>query len=207
MPTWFDAGAVALVTVLAVISPGPDFAMVTQLSLRHGRRAGLLAALGIAAGVQLHVFYSLAGVGLLLRGSPAWLTAFKLAGAAYLVVVGWRTFHAAPMPHGSGPPHGFRDHAGWPAWRAGFLTNALNPKTTLFVLSVYTQLVRPGTPWPLQVGYGLFMSLAHLLWFSLVATVFSHAPLRRRVLERQRVLNRGIGLALMALGAGLLWPS
>jgi threonine/homoserine/homoserine lactone efflux protein len=71
------------------------------------------------------------------------------------------------------------------ALRTGFLTNALNPKTTLFVVSVYTQVVHPDTPLGIQIGYGLFMSFAHVIWFSLVAAFFSKPGLRMRMLRRK----------------------
>lgn len=69
------------ITVLAVISPGADFAMVSRNSLLYSRRAGLLTALGIGAGVTVHVGYSILGVGVLVRESLALFTALKLAGA------------------------------------------------------------------------------------------------------------------------------
>ncbi|CAL5241496.1 hypothetical protein PASLES2_11060 [Pseudomonas aeruginosa] len=78
------------ITVLAVISPGADFAMVSRNSLLYSRRAGLLTALGIGAGVTVHVGYSILGVGVLVRESLALFTALKLAGAAYLVFLGLR---------------------------------------------------------------------------------------------------------------------
>ena len=191
--------AVATLTVLAVVSPGADFAMVTRNSLLHGRPAGLLASLGVALGVQLHVLYTMLGVGLVLRHSPQAMGAIRLAGAAYLVWVGWSTFRARPVSDAAG---GALRITGWQAVRTGFLTNALNPKTTLFVLSVYTQVVGPGTPLAVQLGYGLFMSGAHLVWFSAVAVAFSQAGLRARLLLRQRQVNQAIGLVLLALG---LW--
>lgn len=191
--------AVATLTVLAVISPGADFAMVTRNSLLHGRPAGLLASLGVALGVQLHVLYTMLGVGLVLRHSPQAMGAIRLAGAVYLVWVGWSTFRARPAADGATAATGL---TAWQAVRTGFFTNALNPKTTLFVLSVYTQVVGAGTPLPVQVAYGLFMSGAHLVWFAAVAVVFSQAALRARLLQRQQQVNRVIGAVLMALG---LW--
>ena len=197
----FEIIAVATITILAVISPGADFAMVTRNSLLYGRRAGLLTSAGIAAGVLLHVLYSMLGVALLLRGSPGWLRAIQLAGAAYLIYVGWQTFMSRPQPDAT--------DAGAPALsalgalRAGFLTNALNPKTTLFVVSVYAQVVGPDTPWPQRAAYGLFMSFAHGLWFGAVSLFLSDARLRARLLLRQVLLNRCIGMALAALGLGL----
>jgi len=196
--------AVALITVLAVISPGADFAMVTRNSLLHGRRAGVLCALGIALGVQVHVFYTMFGVGLLIAHAPALLHGIKLVGAAYLVWIGWKTLSASALPGSETPaantPHTLSAGA---ALRMGFLTNALNPKTTLFVVSTYTQVVHPGTPLAAQFGYGLFMSAAHAAWFALVAAVFASGALRRSLLAQQRVVDRVIGVILIGLGLAL----
>lgn len=193
--------AVALITMLAVISPGPDFAMVTRYSYLFGRGTGLTCALGIALGVQVHVFYTMFGVGLLAQHAQPVLQGIKLAGACYLVYMGWKTFFNR-TPAGRDQPA----NPGISAWQAlygGFLTNALNPKTTLFVVSTYTQLVSPGTPLARQFGYGLFMSGAHWVWFSLVAWSVSSPWLRRALLDHQGVVDRCVGAILMALGGTL----
>ena len=190
--------AVATITILAVISPGADFAMVTRNSLLHGRRAGLLASLGIATGVQLHVLYSMLGVALLIQQSPQWFGVIKLAGAVYLIYVGYQTLRSRPGT--DAPSDGARSLSPLAAWRTGFFTNALNPKTTLFVVSVYAQVVQLDTSLAVQIGYGLFMSLAHGVWFSVVAVLFSEPRLRNRMLQRQVVLNRCMGGVLMTLG-------
>ena len=196
--------AVALITVLAVISPGADFAMVTRNSLLHGRRAGVLCAVGIALGVQVHVFYTMFGVGLLIAHAPALLHGIKLVGAAYLVWIGWKTLSASPLPGNETPANSTSPTlSAGAALRMGFLTNALNPKTTLFVVSTYTQVVHPGTPLAAQFGYGLFMSAAHAAWFALVAAVFASGALRRSLLARQRVVDSVIGVILIGLGLAL----
>ncbi|MEW2085010.1 LysE family transporter [Streptomyces sp. NPDC005283] len=193
--------AVAVITVLAVISPGADFAMVVRNSCLYGRTTGLLAAAGVAAGVLVHVTYTMLGVGLLIASSTALFTAIKLVGAAYLVYIGVRTFLARAdlaVDLESKP-----ELTRLGALRTGFLTNALNPKTTLFVVSTFTQVVGPGTPVWQQAGYGLFMSFAHLGWFGLVAVFFSHSRLRTGMLRWQKVLNRSIGSVLVGLGVTL----
>ena len=190
--------AVALITLLASIVPGPDFAMVTRNSYLHGRRAGLLAALGIALGVQVHVFYTMFGVGLIIASAPALFTVIKTVGAVYLIVIGWKTWS-----NRAGLVIDLHDGARVPQHKMvlnGFLTNALNPKTTLFVISTYTQVVQPGTPLSVQFGYGLCMSGLHLAWFALVAIFFSQASFRLRMVKHQRTLDRLIGTLLMALG-------
>jgi len=193
--------AVAVITVLAVISPGADFAMVTRNSYLYGRKAGLLAALGIALGVQVHVSYTMLGVGLVIAKAPLLFDAIKLIGAAYLVYIGYKTFVARgklSVDLSGGEP--LPDFA---ALRIGFLTNALNPKTTLFVVSTYTQVVHVDTPLFTQIGYGLFMSFAHWAWFTLVALFFSHSRLRNAMLRGQVLLNRSIGTVLVSLGVAL----
>ncbi|MBW6332395.1 LysE family transporter, partial [Pseudomonas aeruginosa] len=54
------------------------------------------------------------------------------------------------------------------ALRTGFLTNALNPKTTVFIVSLFMQAVRPDTPLIVQIGYGAFIAAPHAAWLSLV---------------------------------------
>ncbi|MET7296288.1 LysE family transporter [Streptomyces griseoloalbus] len=193
--------AVAVITVLAVIAPGADFAMVVRGSYLYGRRTGLLGALGVAAGVLVHVTYTMLGVGLLIASSTFLFTVIKLVGAAYLVYIGVRTFRTrgevtVDLENKS-------DLTPFAALRTGFLTNVLNPKTTLFVVSTFAQVVSPGTPVLQQVGYGLFMSLAHLLWFGVVAVFFSHDRMRTLMLRGQKILNKVIGSVLAGLGVSL----
>ncbi|MFH9726836.1 LysE family translocator [Streptomyces sp. NPDC017254] len=198
--------AVAVITILAVISPGADFAMTVRNSYLYGRTAGVLAAVGIALGVLVHVTYTMLGVGLLVSRTPMLFTAMKLIGAAYLVYIGYKTFVTKAQVDIDLSDDGGLSKAG--ALRTGFLTNALNPKTMLFVLSTYTQVVSADTPVFQQVGYGLFMSFAHLAWFALAAVLFSNQSLRSRLLKRQTVLNKVIGTVLVGLGMVLaLTPS
>ncbi|UFR04671.1 LysE family transporter [Streptomyces sp. Go40/10] len=193
--------AVAVITVLAVIAPGADFAMIVRNSYLYGRRTGLFAAAGVAAGVLVHVSYTMLGVGLLIASSTFLFTVIKLIGAAYLVYIGVRTFRTR------GEVEVDLEHKATltplAALRTGFLTNVLNPKTTLFVVSTFAQVVSPGTPVWRQAGYGLFMSLAHLLWFGVVALFFSQERMRTLMLRAQKVLNKAIGSVLAGLGISL----
>lgn len=193
--------AVAVITVLAVIAPGADFAMVVRNSYLHGRRTGLLAATGVAAGVLVHVTYTMLGVGLLIASSTFLFTVIKLVGAAYLVYIGVRTFRTRGEVEVDLETKS--DLTPLQALRSGFLTNVLNPKTTLFVVSTFAQVVSPGTPVVQQVGYGLFMALAHLLWFGVVAVFFSHDRMRTLMLRGQKILNKVIGSVLAGLGVSL----
>ncbi|MGY4524210.1 LysE family translocator [Pseudomonas sp. TE21394] len=189
--------AIALFTLLAVISPGADFAMVTRSSYAQGRKAGLAAAVGIALGVQVHVLYTVLGIALIISHSPPLFLAMKVLGAGYLVFLGYLllTRNSQVSADGEAGQAGLLV-----ALRTGFLTNALNPKTMLFVISAYTQVVQPGSSLALDFAYGGFMSFAHWAWFSLVAVFFSSAVVREAMLARQQLVDRMIGVALIGLG-------
>jgi RhtB (resistance to homoserine/threonine) family protein len=193
---------VATITILAVISPGADFAMVTRNSMVLSRRAGVLTATGIALGVLIHVAYSMAGIGLLISRSILLFNLIKFAGAAYLIYLGITMMRAkkADASEVAAEPAALSD---FDALKTGFFTNALNPKTTLFVVSLFTQVISPQTPLLVQLGYGAFMSLAHLVWFVLVACAFSSDVARRVVASSRHLVERSIGAVLVALGVSL----
>ncbi|WP_315709837.1 LysE family translocator [Brenneria uluponensis] len=193
--------AVATITILAVISPGPDFAMVTRNSYAFGSRTGLLSALGIACGVQVHVMYTVFGIAVLIAGSPLLFMTMKVLGTSYLIYLGYKsltnkTVLTLEEAAGSVP-------SPFAAFRMGFLTNALNPKTMLFVVATYSQVVQPGSPLSHNFAYGLFMSAAHWVWFSIVALFFAAPTMRRRLLKQQGVVDKSIGIVLIVLGASL----
>ncbi|WDY57315.1 LysE family translocator [Pseudomonas sp. PSKL.D1] len=189
--------AIALFTILAVISPGADFAMVTRSSYTHGRRAGLAAAVGIALGVQVHVLYTVLGIAVIISQSPSLFLAMKVLGAGYLIYLGYQSLTNTTRIRLDGQ---LAQAGRLAALRNGFMTNALNPKTMLFVVSAYTQVVQPGSPLALNLAYGAFMSFAHWAWFSLVAVFFSNNALRKAMIDRQQLVDRLIGLALIGLG-------
>ena len=194
---WF---AVISITLFAVISPGPDFAMVTRNSLLISRRAGLLTALGISLGVFVHVAYTLLGVGILIKQSPALFQIMKLLGALYLIWLGTRMVLSRKQPANKGSAPLMTDTS---ALRMGFLTNALNPKTTIFILSLFLQVVGPSTPLATQLAYGVFISSAHAFWFAIVATFFSTDVVQERIRKTAHWIDRAFGTTLVAFGVAL----
>ena len=87
---------IALVHLLAVASPGPDFAIVLKQSIQYGRRTALYTSAGIGAGILVHVIYSLVGIGLIIANTPELLTALKYIAAAYFLYIAWHGLRAKP---------------------------------------------------------------------------------------------------------------
>lgn len=194
--------AVVTITLLAVISPGPDFAMVSRNSLLVSRRAGVLTALGIGGGVLVHVAYTMLGIGLLLQSSLWLFNGLKLIGAGYLVWLGVKMLRSRPQ--GEITAAGEAALSDLAALRIGFLTNALNPKTTIFIVSLFMQVVEPVTPLVVQLGYGAFISAAHIVWFALVALFFSAGAIRDAIMQFRIWIDRIFGALLIGFGIVLL---
>ena len=94
----------AVVHFLAVVAPGPDFAITVRQSVRYGRTVGMVTALGIGMGISLHVGYTLLGVGALLHTYPWLLTVASVLGAGYLVYLGVALIRSPARPAAGNPP-------------------------------------------------------------------------------------------------------
>ena len=135
--------------LLVNLTPGSDMLFVAGSSAVHGRRAGVLAALGVGAGCLVHV--ALAGLGLsaLLAASATAFTVVKWVGAVYLVWVGISMLRArsrADVPASSEPVGEALVQGSSRVFWQGAWTNALNPKVALFFLAFLPQFIVPGAP-------------------------------------------------------------
>lgn len=193
---------IALVHLLALMSPGPDFALITRQSLVYSRRTGMYTAIGIGLGILVHVAYSIIGIGYIISQSILAFTVMKLVGAAYLIFIGWKALRSKPTVRGDGKPTALpqEELKPWSAIWMGFLTNALNVKASLFFLGLFTQVIHPDTPLSWQLFYGAEMALMTMGWFSLVTLIFSQAWFKERMQRFHHHLERAFGVILIALG-------
>jgi RhtB (resistance to homoserine/threonine) family protein len=202
---WLEFSQVAIAHLLAVASPGPDFAIVLKQSLTHGRRTAVWTSVGVGTGILVHVGYSLLGLGILIRSSELWFNFVKFAGAAYIAWLGVQGLRAKPRTDEAtadfDAPRAGRERS---AFALGFLTNTLNPKATLFFISLFALIVSPGTPKLVQAGYGLWLSLATMAWFCLVSVVFTHSHIRSRFLRHGHWIDRALGVVFLAFAVSLL---
>ena len=211
MNYWPEFLAVAVAHLLAVASPGPDFAIVLKQSLAYGRRTAVWTSIGVGTAILIHVTYSLLGLGLLIRGSVLWFTVVKFAGAAYIAWLGIQAMRTKPRGTvaASGSAAGAAESV--PPARAafftGFLTNVLNPKVTLFFLSLFVLVVSPQTPKWLQAAYGLWMSLATIAWFCFVSFVFTKRAVREKFLRHGHWIDRALGVVFLVFAASLAFSS
>jgi threonine/homoserine/homoserine lactone efflux protein len=190
------------IAVFVVVTPGVDTALVTRNALLHGRRAAILTALGVNAGIAMWATASAFGLGALLHRSEALFTTVRLVGAAYLVVLGaqavwwsWRRGRPAAPERAPSRRSPFVQ---------GILSNLLNPKIAVFFTSFLPQFVSPGGP-----ALGQLLLLGFLFNLLGLAWLLGCAVLTSRVgdaLRRPRVraaLERVTGCVIIAFGVRL----
>ena len=127
--------------LLLNVTPGPDTLYIVGRSSAQGLRAGVVAALGIAAGSFVHITAAALGLSAILAASAGAFTAIKLLGAAYLVYVGVTLLVSSSTPFERATAVRLAPAAMRGVFMQGFLTNALNPKVALFFLAFLPQFV------------------------------------------------------------------
>jgi threonine efflux protein len=179
---------------VALISPGPDFAIVTRFSIVYGRQAGLWAAAGVVAAIGAYVLISLLGLSLVLAALPGLSQVLSVGGALYLAWLGVQCLRSkGQLPETQAQPPVKK------AFITGFLTNLLNPKAMFYFGSILSQAVKPDFSTTDVVSLWFLLVGESLLWFGFVALMFSS----QRVLDwlRHRMLwfDRIIGVVLLGL--------
>ncbi|HSO11729.1 MAG TPA: LysE family translocator [Anaerolineales bacterium] len=127
------------VSWILILAPGPDMLYVITRGMAHGRRAGIVSALGVVCGILVHTTAAAFGLTLLLKAStPAFLTV-KYLGAAYLIHLGFKAWQAKNSFHLQTSSVNSRSLF----WQ-GTLSNVLNPKIAIFFLAFLPQFVDQG---------------------------------------------------------------
>jgi RhtB (resistance to homoserine/threonine) family protein len=191
---------VALIHLLAVMSPGPDFIMTIRNSLKYSRESGIYSAIGLGLGILVHITYSLIGIAVIISQSIVIFSIIKYLGAAYLIYIGIKSLRSKRSTDYTSETHVARPLSKWQAIRIGFITNATNPKATLFFLSLFTLVIRPDTPFAVKAIMGGEMVVMTMLWFSLVAVIVSHRFIRKRIAGIQHHLEQVMGGVLILFG-------
>lgn len=208
MEFWPEFILIASVHLVAVASPGPDFAIVLRFAVRYGRKVALAASIGIGMAIFLHVCYSLLGLGLLIKTTPWLFTLFSILSAAYLAYIGGQAIRSR-APVNDTAELATEKETETPsmlkAFASGFITNGLNPKATLFFLSLFAVIISPVTPLSYKVIYGCYMAFATAAWFAFLSVILTRDNIRTFLLAKGYWFDRLMGVVLLALAMHLIY--
>lgn len=196
---------VALLHFLAVVSPGPDFAILIKTALTQSRKTAIFTAAGIALGVSIHATYCILGLAIVIAKSVILFNVFKYLGAAYFIYIGIQGLLNKTVANKANITltTGAEASSNIVAMKKGFLCNVLNPKATLFFLGLFTLVVNPDTPLFIQGLYGVEMIFITFLWFSFLAIVITHPHIKTRLVRIQHYITKFMGGLLVLFGIKL----
>ena len=158
--------------IILVMTPGPDTLYVLARSLGHGRRAGIISAIGICTGFLVHTSAAVIGLSAILMASATAFKIIKFACASYLIYLGARSLTSKTIDQ-SVPQSSSMAYRQF--LTQGFLTNVLNPKVPLFFLAFIPQFVDPtrSTVASQVIVYGINDMGISLLWLCGIAIITS----------------------------------
>lgn len=205
---WLEFLTIAGVHLLAVASPGPDFAIVLKHSISFGRRAAIMTSIGVGVAILIHVAYSLLGIGILIKTTPVLFQVFSYVAASYLLYLGWGAIRssAPKVVNNAEVEKSLQIISDSKAFMVGVLTNGLNPKATLFFLSVFAVAVSPDTPNAIKLGYGLYLAVATGVWFCVLSLFLSSQKVTKFIGNKGYWFDRIMGIVLILLAIKLIMP-
>lgn len=203
MPETTTLLAYIAVVITFVLMPGPSVLLTVAQAMSSGTRAGLMTAVGIAAGDLIHTALAVFGISALLMASAVAFNVLKYLGAAYLIYLSIKTLRqgASPMQLALG-----EKGSAWQAFKQGFVCEVLNPKSTLFFLAFLPQFVSPSAADPhvqLAVLGAVFIALGVSATCGYAFAAAHVARLLKKSPSFSKWQNRFVGSVYGALGVRL----
>lgn len=193
------------VFTFAIVSPGPNFILVTNTALSQSRRAGLLTAFGIATGSGLFALAGLVGLLMLVNSIPYFAMIARFVGGSYLAWIGFGMLrHCRRKSNQETTSNTQREPSSLTSYRIGLLTNLTNPKAWAFYLSLFALLMAPGFPLWGKVVLNIAMFVISFAWYAIVAILISSPRFQPFFLSLQPVIQGSLGMVLIVLGGKVL---
>lgn len=197
------------VHMIALLSPGPDFALVLQNATRYGRATGLAIALGLSLSILAHTILSITGISLLVHQHPQLFMWVQVAGGSVLMYLGLSAIKgllAATAPvqtANDAPAVRGQKQAFW----KGVLTNLFNPKALVFFISLMSTLVPASMS---ASGKAMAVAVVFLLslgWFSSLAWLLSGSRVQQVLTKVAPIIDGLCALLFLLLGGAVVWQA
>ncbi|MCB1122180.1 MAG: LysE family translocator [Verrucomicrobiae bacterium] len=196
---------ILLVTqVFAMMSPGPDMILIVKNTLgQTTNRPAVFTILGIGLGLAIHISLSIGGLSILLTQSPLVYKSVRYAGAAYLAYLGIKALISTSSNFFSNSL-GAVSKTGKEAFREGFITNLSNPKVTLYILSLFTQLIPPSSPIGHKLTYGGVLVIEAIVVWLVFAALIGLPGFRKYSNQWSHWMDRIFGILLLGIALSVV---
>lgn len=218
----------AMIHTVALVSPGPDFAIMVKLAMSQSRNVTIAAAVGVSVAILAHIILSLTGVSLVIKSSLIGYLLVQLLGASYLALMGFGALRGAIVSF-SKPKMMAIGEAAEPSsilatsnnnatpiagalnplsvgqgFMRGFYTNILNPKALVFFLTLFSALITLSVTPATKVTAALVLFALSLIWFCFLALMLSKAKVQEKLQRISPIIDAAIGVIFMSVALAIL---
>jgi threonine/homoserine/homoserine lactone efflux protein len=204
MPSLTPLLMVAAIWTVAAITPGPNFLMTLRISATQSRAQGLMAVAGIGVGTTVWGCAGFFGIHALFTTAPWLYLGFKVVGGIYVIFLGSRLLMRNRNPSASARGDSASHLSNIAAFRLGLMTNLANPKSALFMASVFATAMPAGPSLVLGALAIALMTTISITWYVFVTSLFT-IPWVSRAFERARLgIDRVAGTLFIVFGVRLV---
>ena len=183
----------ALAHLFAVMSPGPDTAIIIREVSLNKRRGGIFCALGIGVGILIHCYLAIFGISTLLLSNNIAGDLISMFGSFYLIFLGISSFKSESKKSKKSQ---FMSNS----FINGFITNIFNIKAFVFFISLFSIILNEDISSIGKIFIPLYFAMATSIWFSFLTIVLTHQNIQKRWEPVQEIINKISGSILITLG-------
>ena len=183
----------ALAHLFAVMSPGPDTAIIIREVSLNKRRGGIFCALGIGVGILIHCYLAIFGISTLLLSNNIAGDLISMFGSFYLIFLGISSFKTESKKSKKSQ---FMSNS----FINGFITNIFNIKAFVFFISLFSIILNEDISSIGKIFIPLYFAMATSIWFSFLTIVLTHENIQKRWEPVQEIINKIAGSILITLG-------
>lgn len=219
----------ALIHCVALVSPGPDFAIMVKIATSQPRNTAIATAAGVSVAILAHTILSLTGVSLVIKSSHSLYLLVQLLGASYLAWMGFGALKAAiaffrkPKRQLKGEEAessvateaqaNTGDNSQTKAEKSlsprqgfmtGLYTNLLNPKALVFFLTLFSALITPSVTPATKVAAALVLFVLSLIWFGFLTLMLSKAKVQQKMQRITPIIDVVIGVIFMSVALAIV---
>ena len=187
----------ALAHLFAVMSPGPDTAIIIREVSLNKRRGGIFCALGIGVGILIHCYLAIFGISTLLLSNNIAGDLISMFGSFYLIFLGISSFKSESKKSKKSQ---FMSNS----FINGFITNIFNIKAFVFFISLFSIILNEDISSIGKIFIPLYFAMATSIWFSFLTIVLTHENIQKRWEPVQEIINKIAGSILITLGCLIL---
>ena len=192
---------VVFLHLFAVMSPGPDYVLISRQSIRYGRKIALWSAGGIGVGILFHSVLAATGILLLIASNGFYLSILKLICCSYLLYLGISSIvNTSDFNQTSLQKNRWSSSGGF---LVGLLTNITNIKALLFFITLFGVVLNTQHKEILLI-YGIYMAIATFIWFAFISFIFTSDIFRSRFIDYFKFFEKLLGVVLIMIAVQII---